>query len=90
MSKIEWTDITWNPVTGCDKISAGCQNCYAEKMANRLQNNPKIGDKYRNGFEVTCHPKELKRDFGTKPKKIFICSMGDLFHDDVPFSFISK
>ncbi len=90
MSKIEWTDITYNPVTGCEKISPGCQNCYAEKMANRLQYNPKMKDKYKNGFKVTCHPKELKRDFGKRSKKIFVCSMGDLFHDNVSYEFIDQ
>ena len=88
MSKIEWTDTTWNPVTGCDKISAGCQNCYAETMSKRLKGMGQ--EKYRNEFKVICHPEELKRDFGKKPKKIFVCSMGDLFHKDVEFEFIQK
>jgi len=86
MSKIEWTDITWNPVTGCSKISPGCKNCYAESMSKRLQG---MGQKkYENGFEVCCHHDELNRDFGKKPKKIFVCSMSDLFHEEVKFSFI--
>jgi protein gp37 len=87
MSKIEWTDKTWNPITGCSWISPGCDNCYARRMANRLHSNPKT-PKYWNNFEVTCHPEELNRDFGSKPKKIFVCSMSDLFHKDVKFSFI--
>jgi protein gp37 len=87
MSKIEWTDITWNPVTGCSWVSPGCDNCYAKTMANRLHSNPKMDDKYRNNFKVTCHPEELKRDFGKKSKKVFVCSMGDLFHKDVPGPF---
>lgn len=83
MSKIEWTEVTWNPVTGCTKISEGCQNCYAERMANRLQHNPKT-DKYRNGFAATYHPEELnKLSQYRKGKIIFVCSMGDLFHADI-------
>lgn len=88
MSKIQWTDITWNPATGCEKISPGCQNCYAEKQAKRLK---RMGQKkYRDEFKVTCHPEELERVFPKKSRKIFVCSMGDLFHKDVPFSFIGK
>ncbi|MDD5549594.1 MAG: phage Gp37/Gp68 family protein [Sulfurovaceae bacterium] len=86
-SKIEWTEATWNPVSGCDKISDGCKNCYAEKMAKRLQAMGTRG--YENGFAVTLHPDRL--DEPTKRKKptmYFVCSMGDLFHDDVPFEFI--
>lgn len=88
MSKIEWTDLTWNPATGCSWISPACDNCYARPMANRMKGNPKMKGKYRNGFKVTYHPEELERKFPGKNKKIFICSMGDLFHRDVPFSFI--
>lgn len=88
MSKIEWTDITWNPVTGCNWISPGCDNCYASAMSKRLKGMGQ--EKYKNGFKVTCHYKELERDFGKKPKKIFVCSMGDLFHRNVPFNFIDK
>lgn len=87
MSKIEWTDITWNPVTGCDWISPGCDNCYAKAMAKRLKGMGQ--EKYRNEFEVTEHYEELKRDFGKKPKKIFICSMSDLFHEYVTYGFIA-
>ena len=89
MSRIEWTDETWNPVTGCSKVSAGCKSCYAEKMAKRLQAMGQI--KYKDGFKVTLHPNELDRPLHwKKPKKIFICSMSDLFHEDVPDGFIDK
>lgn len=88
-SKIEWTESTWNPVTGCTKISAGCQNCYAYTMANRLM---LMGnEKYANGFDVTMHEycleDPLKRK---KPSLIFVNSMSDLFHEDIPLSFIEK
>lgn len=87
MSKIEWTDKTWNPVTGCTKVSPGCKNCYAATMAKRLQAMEK--PKYKNGFAVTCHPESLGEPLKwRKPCKIFVCSMGDLFHEDVPFRFI--
>lgn len=86
-TKIEWTDRTWNPVTGCTKLSAGCAHCYAETMARRLH---AMGlKKYENGFLPTLHPKDL--DEPKKWKKgsnIFVCSMSDLFHPDVPFEFI--
>lgn len=100
MTKIEWAATmkdgvlipgkTWNPVTGCNKISPGCKNCYAERMANRLQHNPII-DKYRNGFKVTLHPDELTTPLKwAKSKTIFVCSMADLFHADVPIEFIAR
>ena len=77
MSKIEWTDISWNPATGCDPISPGCDNCYASRMAARLF---AMGqEKYKDGFEFRFHPDELTRDLGA-PKKVFVCSMSDLFH----------
>lgn len=86
MSKIEWTEKTWNPVTGCTKISDGCKNCYAERMARRLQI---MGiEKYTNCFDVTLHESELGKQW--KNNMIFVCSMSDLFHEQVPFSFISK
>ena len=88
-TKIEWTDRTWNPVTGCTKLSAGCAHCYAEVMARRLT---AMGlKKYGNGFKPTLHPDDLE-----EPKKwkkgsnIFVCSMSDLFHPDVPFGFIDR
>lgn len=86
-TKIEWTESTWNPVSGCDKISDGCKNCYAEKMAKRLQ---AMGTKgYENGFKVTLHPDRLSEPTKRKkPTMYFVCSMGDLFHDDVPFWYI--
>ncbi len=88
MSKIEWTGVTWNPVTGCTKLSPGCDNCYAERMAMRLKTMEKQ-KRYKNGFEVTCHPDLLDMPLKWKKSKtIFVCSMSDLFHKDVPVSFI--
>ena len=88
-SKIEWTDQTWNPVTGCTKISSGCKNCYAERMVKRLK---AIGqDNYRNGFEVTCHEHVLEKALHWKrSRKVFVNSMSDIFHKDVPIEFILK
>lgn len=88
-SHIEWTESTWNPVTGCTKTSAGCQHCYAERMAKRLQamGNPK----YERGFEVNLHHAALPLPLGwRKPHSVFVNSMGDLFHDQVPLSFIQQ
>ncbi|NLH98946.1 MAG: phage Gp37/Gp68 family protein [Chthonomonadales bacterium] len=88
-SLIEWTDATWNPVTGCTKISAGCKNCYAERMARRLQ---AMGHpRYRNGFHVTLHEDavDLPRRW-RRPQRIFVNSMSDLFHEDVPLDFIAR
>ena len=88
-SKIEWTDASWNPITGCTKISAGCQHCYAEMMARRLS--AMQVEKYKNGFSVTLHDECLEEPVKwRKPKTIFVCSMSDLFHKDVPFEFIDK
>lgn len=86
-TKIEWTKSTWNPVTGCSEISAGCKNCYAKRMALRLQ---AMGQpNYRNGFKVTCHSKMLDLPVcWKKPQMIFVNSMSDLFHDLVPEEFI--
>lgn len=88
-TSIEWTDKTWNPVTGCTKISLGCVNCYAEVMARRLKG---MGQrKYKNGFSLTMHEKDLEEPLKwEKPQNIFVCSMSDLFHEDVPFSFVDK
>lgn len=88
-SKIQWTERTWNPVTGCTKISEGCRHCYAETMAKRLQG---MGQKrYANGFQLTLHPEALNEPKKIKePSMFFVCSMGDLFHRDVPFDFIDK
>ena len=88
-SHIEWTEATWNPVTGCTKVSAGCKNCYAERLALRLQamGNPR----YRNGFKITVH-----EDLVELPKRwresrlIFVNSMSDLFHEQVPLEFIQR
>lgn len=88
-SKIEWTEYTWNPVTGCSKVSPGCKNCYAERMAGRLK---AIGmERYRNGFAVTLHHDLLdKPTEWKKPRVVFVNSMSDLFHPRVPDSFIKK
>ena len=86
---IEWTDSTWNPVTGCDKISPGCKNCYAARMAPRLKamGNPR----YTNGFEVTLHHDLVTLPTKwSKPRKIFVNSMSDLFHAEVPLDFIQS
>jgi protein gp37 len=88
-SKIEWTESTWNPVTGCDKISAGCKNCYAERMACRLKAAGSAN--YVDGFQVTLHEHALEIPLRwKKPRAIFVNSMSDLFHKDVPFHFISR
>lgn len=86
-SSIEWTEMTWNPTTGCNKISAGCKYCYAEVMARRLT---AMGvDKYKNGFELTLHPDTLQIPYTwKKPKRVFVNSMSDLFHIDVPLSYV--
>jgi protein gp37 len=88
-SKIEWTESTWNPVTGCTKVSAGCAHCYAERMAKRLR---AMGQpNYRNGFKVTCHEHVLEQPLNWKtPRTIFVNSMSDLFHEDVPEEFIAS
>jgi protein gp37 len=89
VSKIEWTDATWNPVTGCSKMSAGCVNCYAERMAIRLQ---AMGQpNYRNGFMVTCHEHVLEYPLHwNRRRTIFVNSMSDLFHEDIPDEFILR
>jgi len=88
-SSIEWTEATWNPITGCSKISPGCKHCYAERLAMRLQ---AMGvTNYRNGFEVTLHEHALRLPLTWKtPQTIFVNSMSDLFHKDVPLIFIRK
>lgn len=86
-SSIEWTEKTWNPLTGCNKISPGCKHCYAERMSKRL--NAMRHEKYVNGFELTLHPHELETPLHwKKPEKIFVNSMSDMFHKDVPLEFI--
>ncbi len=88
-TSIEWTDKTWNPVTGCTKLSKGCEHCYAAVMARRLKGMKK--NKYANGFTVTTHKDSLiEPTLWKKPCVIFVCSMSDLFHKDVPFDFIDK
>lgn len=86
-SHIEWTEATWNPVTGCTKISQGCKNCYAERMAKRLQ---LMGvPRYKNGFKTSLHPDVLALPkTWKKPRLIFVNSMSDLFHKDVPEDYI--
>jgi protein gp37 len=88
-TKIEWTESTWNPVTGCTKVSPGCLNCYAERLAKRLQ---AMGQQnYKYGFEVALHEKTLSIPLSwKKPRKIFVNSMSDLFHECVPVEFIKK
>lgn len=88
-SGIEWTESTWNPLTGCDKISPGCKHCYAERMATRLQ---AMGHpNYKNGFLLTIHNHILHLPLRwKKPQIIFVNSMSDLFHKEVPFEFIQK
>jgi protein gp37 len=88
-SSIEWTEATWNPVTGCNKVSQGCKHCYAERMAKRLvaMGNPR----YVNGFNVTLHHDLIDLPLRwKKPRKVFVNSMSDLFHEEVPLEFIQK
>lgn len=88
-SKIEWTELTWNPVTGCTKISPGCKFCYAEVMSRRLK---AMGvEKYQSGFKLTVHPEVVQEPYSWKnPKIVFVNSMSDLFHKDVPLKFIQQ
>lgn len=88
-SHIEWTEATWNPVTGCSKISAGCKHCYAERMAQRLKAMGNV--RYKNGFKVTLHEDLLDAPRKWRaPRIIFVNSMSDLFHKDVPTEFIER
>jgi protein gp37 len=88
-SHIEWTEATWNPVTGCTKVSAGCKNCYAERLALRLE---AMGNRrYRNGFRVTLHDDAVDLPKSWRiPRMIFVNSMSDLFHSGVPLEFIQR
>jgi protein gp37 len=88
-SHIEWTEATWNPVTGCTKVSAGCKNCYAERLAKRLQ--AMRNHRYENGFRLTLHEDavDLPRSWKSG-RKVFVNSMSDLFHENVPLSFIQR
>jgi protein gp37 len=88
-SSIEWTDATWNPVTGCTKVSAGCKHCYAERMAIRLQAMGQAN--YLNGFRVTLHEQMVGVPLRWRtPRRIFVNSMSDLFHEAVPLEFIAR
>ena len=88
-TKIEWTEATWNPTTGCTKISLGCKNCYAERMTKRLQ---AMGvAKYNDGFKLRIHPEVLTEPYSWRnPRTVFVNSMSDLFHKDMPFEFIEQ
>ena len=88
-SHIEWTEMTWNPVTGCSKVSAGCKNCYAEKLAKRLK---AMGvERYKNGFKITLQPDLLDVPLHWRePRIVFVNSMSDLFHEKIPLEFIKK
>ncbi len=88
-STIEWTESTWNPVTGCNKISPGCKHCYAERLAKRLKAMGQAN--YKNGFRLTLQPKMLELPLGwKKPQTIFVNSMSDLFHKDVPLDYVQQ
>lgn len=93
-TKIEWTERTWNPITGCSKVSPGCDNCYAETMSNRLSRLPKYAGVAKNGRwtgDVFCQDVLLEEPFSWKePTVVFVCSMSDLFHSKVPWEFIVK
>ena len=89
VAKIEWTEATWNPVTGCTKVSPGCAHCYAETFAERFRGVP--GHPYENGFDLTLRPERIRQPLLWKQQKtIFVNSMSDLFHEDVPDSFIRE
>ena len=88
-SAIEWTDATWNPVTGCTKITRGCDNCYAERIAERFRGTP--GHPFENGFDLTLRPERLAQPLSWKrPRRVFVNSMSDLFHKDIPADFIDS
>jgi protein gp37 len=89
LTAIEWTDATWNPVTGCTKISAGCDHCYAERFSERFRGTP--GHPFSDGFDLTLRPERLDQPVSwRKPRMIFVNSMSDLFHKKVPTHFVSK
>lgn len=86
---IEWTDATWNPVTGCTKVSPGCDHCYAETLAERFRGTP--GHYYERGFDVQLRPDKLDQPLRwRRPRRVFVNSMSDLFHDDVPVEYIAR
>ena len=88
-TSIEWTDATWNPITGCTKISAGCDNCYAERFAERFRG--VNGHPFEQGFDLTLRPERLQHPIAWRQSRmIFVNSMSDLFHKDVPFTFIDR
>ncbi len=88
-SAIEWTQETWNPVTGCTKVSPGCRHCYAERFSERFRGVP--GHPYEPGFDLTLRPERLSKPLGwKKPRRVFVNSMSDLFHEDVPDEFIDR
>lgn len=86
---IEWTDATWNPVTGCTKISSGCDNCYAERFSERFRDTP--GHYFKSGFDLTLRPQRMTQPLDWKrPRRIFVNSMSDLFHKNVPAQYVSR
>jgi len=89
-TKIEWSEMSWNPITGCTKVSEGCKNCYAERMARRLAG--RFGyQEYPYHFDVTYHEDKLKLPYKwKKPRRVFVCSMGDLFHENIDFQYTKK
>lgn len=88
-SAIEWTDATWNPVTGCTKVTRGCDNCYAERIAERFRGTP--GHPFENGFDLTLRPERISQPLSWKrPRRVFVNSMSDLFHKDIPTDFINS
>jgi len=88
-SKIEWTDSTWNPVTGCDKISRGCDNCYAERFSERFRGVE--GHPFETGFDLTLRPNRIEQPLQwRKSRMVFVNSMSDLFHKEIPVSFVDR
>src|SRR5919107_1481209 len=88
-SAIEWTDTTWNPVTGCTKISAGCDNCYAARFSERFRGVP--GHPFETGFDLTLRPERLSQPLSwRRPRMVFVNSMSDLFHKGVPEEFVGR
>src|ERR1700693_3770463 len=89
MTSIEWTDATWNPVTGCTKISKGCDHCYAERFSERFRGTP--GHPFESGFDLTLRPERLEQPLRWRePRRVFVNSMSDLFHKEVPRTFIDQ
>ena len=89
ITRIEWTDSTWNPITGCTKVSAGCKHCYAETLSERFRGTK--GHYFERGFDLTMRPAMLEQPLKwEKPRMIFVCSMSDLFHESVPIVYIDR